>query len=348
MDTESLIDGSEDAKQFIAESAANPQEFLLYPSEEFEEIEPVCLGSTGIDLQGETTTHGDLERIVERISAGPFWTTLYHDPTIHPVGRILTAKIFEHQPSGRHFVTALVGSYNRAKLPLLSEKLDAHAKTDLDFISGAGTERAYLSFNPFEMPFSLVEELVSEAPLTVDRRVQQERRKSAEAAVAILRLVIPAGLFFGMAKKAGEKTVELVTEELFSWIKTKVVAVLSAWSRENNRRTLFILETEINGCQIEFVTSLQKETERIDAASTAFKAFDESISIVQQFVANEPTRLVLEYDEASKRWLPLYLVTRHGVFTDRPYLEAIRARGLSLASRSIEFGTESLGYGSPS
>jgi hypothetical protein len=230
---------------------------------------------------------------------------------------------------------------------LLSEKLDTQAKADLDFISGQGTEQAYLSFNPFEMPFSLVQKLVGEAPPTVSHRIQQERRKSAEAALAILRLVIPAGLFFGLAKKAGEKTVELVTEELFSWIKTKVFAALPAWSRENNRATLFILETEINGCQIEFVTSLQKEINRIDAASTAYKAFDESISIVQQLVTYEPMRLVLEYDEASKRWLPLYLVTKHGVFTDRPYLEAIRARGLSLASRSIEVGTQSLEDGEP-
>jgi hypothetical protein len=95
MDAESLIEGSEAAKQFLAESVANLHEFVLYPSEEFEEVEPVCLGSSGIDLQGETTTHGDLERIVESISAGLFWTTLYHDPTIHPVGRILTAKIFD-------------------------------------------------------------------------------------------------------------------------------------------------------------------------------------------------------------------------------------------------------------
>ena len=230
----------------------------------------------------------------------------------------------------------------------LSEKLDAQAKTDFDFIPGEETARAYLSFNPFEMPFSLVQELVGEAPLMVDHRVQQERRKSAEAAFAILRLVIPAGLLFGMATKVGEKTVELVTEELFSWVKTKVVAALSAWSRENNRSTLFILETKINGCQIEFVTSLRKEKDRIDAASTVYKAFDESISIVQQFAGYEPMRLVLEYDEAGKRWLPLYLVTKQGVYTDRPYLEAIRARGLSLASRSIEVGLESLGNDTPS
>jgi hypothetical protein len=111
---------------------------------------------------------------------------------------------------------------------------------------------------------------------------------------------------------------------------------VGTWSSENNRTTMLVLETEIEGCVVEYVTSLKDELDRVEAASSVYTAFAESISIVQQLISYGPTRLVLEYDEQRKRWIPLYLVTRQGVFTDRPYLEVIRARGLSLASRMVE------------
>jgi hypothetical protein len=331
----SLFEGSIEAQAYLARCRNNLQNLVLYPEENFEQIQDVSLGAVGVDLQGEVVTLEQLQRIVERVQEGPFWTTLYHDPTIHPIGRILVAKLF-NTPSGASFVAALVGIYDRAKLQRLSGKLDASWKADLRPITADSGRLAYLSFNPFELPRSLIQDLISDAPEIVDCRIFEERRKSAESTIALLRLVIPAGFVFGVVKKIGEKTVDLTMESLFTWLKEKVVKVVGAWSRENNRTTMLVLETAINGCIVEFVTSLGDERDRVEAASTVYTAFAESISIVQQLSSYEPSRLVLEYDEDRKRWIPLYLVTRHGVFTDHPYLEAIRARGLSLASRMVE------------
>jgi hypothetical protein len=206
----------------------------------------------------------------------------------------------------------------------------------LERLTADGDRRPYLSFNPFELPFSLLEELIGSSPDFVDNRVFEERRKSADVAIALLRLVVPAGLVFGAVKKIGEKTTELATESVFTWLKESVMKAVGTWSSENNRTTMLVLETEIEGCVVEYVTSLKDELDRVEAASSVYTAFAESISIVQQLISYGPTRLVLEYDEQRKRWIPLYLVTRQGVFTDRPYLEVIRARGLSLASRMVE------------
>jgi hypothetical protein len=187
MTAESLLEESTEAQAFLAQCRNNLQNFVLYLNEDFEEIEEVSLGAVGVDLQGETVTLATLEQTVKRVNEGPFWTTLYHDPTIHPVGRILAAKLFR-TPSGATFVAALVGKYDRAKLPRLSDQLDTSLAPNLERLTTAGGGRAYLSFNPFELPFSLMEELIGSSPDSVNNRVFEERRKSAEVAIALLHL----------------------------------------------------------------------------------------------------------------------------------------------------------------
>lgn len=283
-------------------------------------------------------TLATLEKVVKSVNEGPFWTTLYHDPTIHPIGRVFAAKLF-HTPSGATFVAALIGMYDRAKLPRLSDKLDRTLAPSLERLTDAGNGRAYLSFNPFELPLSLMEELLESSPDFVDSRLFQERRKSAEVTSVLLRFVMPAGFVFGVLQKVGGKTTELATESIFTWLKEQVMKSLGAWSRQNHRTTMLILQTEIEGCLVEYVTSLKDELDRVEAASSVYTAFYESISIIQQLASYGPIRLVLEFSEQGNRWVPLYLVTRQGVLADRPYLEVIRARGLSLASREVELSS---------
>lgn len=182
--------------------------------------------------------------------------------------------------------------------------------------------------------------MIAVSPTIVDNRVSQERRKSAVAIIAILRLVIPTGLLFGMAKKAGEKATELATEQMFVWIKDIVFKKLAELRRESQRETLLVLESTVAGCLIEFVISTRDEYVRIDAARLVDEAFSSSIAIVQHFAEHGPTRLVFAYEENRNEWLPLYLVTNRGIYTDRPYLEVIRARGLSLASRGVKNSLE--------
>lgn len=315
--------------------------FYLYPEEAFAETEEVCLGGTGTDLQGESHSLEDLRRIVERIEEGPFWITVYHNPLIHPMGRVLTAKVFYNEESGIHFVAALIGRYDPRKFRGLKDQLSPVLAPNLSENPGMlQGEKPYLSFNIFEIPLSFVEELIAVSPPIVDKEVSQERRKSAEAIIAILRLIIPAGVLFGIAKKAGEKATELATEQLFAWTKDIVFKKLLELRRESQRETLLILESSVAGCLIEFVISTRDEYARIDAAKLVDEAFTSSIAIVQQFAEHAPTRLVFAYEEDRKEWLPLYLVTNRGIFTDRPYLAIIRARGLSLASRGVSNSIE--------
>ncbi len=341
MDAESLITQSPEACSFLEDVRKRASDFYLYPEETFTEIEDVCLGGTGTDLQGETHSLEDLRRIVERIEEGPFWITVHHNPLIHPMGRVLTAKVFYAEEKGMHFVAASVGRYDPKRFRGLKDQLNSVLTADL---SGdheiAQGEKPYLSFNVFEIPFSLVEELIAMSPSIVDNKVFQERRKSAETIIAILRLVIPTGLLFGIAKKAGEKAAELATEQLFAWFKDAVYKRLVEFKRESQRETLLILESTVAGCLIEFVISTRDEYARIDAARLVDEAFNSSIAIVQHFAEHGPTRLVFAYEEDLKEWLALYLVTNRGIYTDRPYLEVIRARGLSLASRGVSNSIE--------
>jgi len=316
-------------------------DFYLYPEEAFAEFEDVCLGGTGTDLQGETHSLEDLRTIIKRIEEGPFWITAYHNPLIHPVGRVLTAKVFYAKEGGIHFVAALIGRYDPRRFRGLKDQLKPVLAPNLAEAPGiAQGEKPYLSFNIFEIPFSLVKEMIAVSPTIVDNRVSQERRKSAVAIIAILRLVIPTGLLFGMAKKAGEKATELATEQMFVWIKDIVFKKLAELRRESQRETLLVLESTVAGCLIEFVISTRDEYVRIDAARLVDEAFSSSIAIVQHFAEHGPTRLVFAYEENRNEWLPLYLVTNRGIYTDRPYLEVIRARGLSLASRGVKNSLE--------
>lgn len=337
MNAESLITQSSEALEFLADARKNATSLLLYPEERFVEFDDVCLGGTGTDLQGERHTLADIQRVVERIDEGPFWITVHHNPLIHPLGRVLTAKVFYAEGTGIHFVAALIGRYDPNTFRSLQDQLNPMPEPNLIGDSELDqAEKPYLSFNIFEIPFSLVEKLIDCAPPLVDNKVAQERRKSAETVIAILRLVLPAGLLFGMAKKAGEKVTELATEQLFTWIRDTVVKKLSEFRRESQQETLLVLESTVAGCLIEFVISTRDEYVRIDAARLVDEAFRSSIAIVQHFAEHSPSRLVFAYEEDRKEWLPLYLVTSRGIFTDRPYLEVVRARGLSLASRGVD------------
>ncbi len=341
MDAESVISQSPEACAFLEEARKSASDFYLYPEEAFAEIEEVCLGGTGTDLQGETHSLDDLRRIVERIEEGPFWITVYHNPLIHPMGRVLTAKVFYTKERGIHFIAALVGRYDPRKFRGLKNQLSLVLAPDLSSAPDIPQEeKPYLSFNVFEIPFSFVEELIAKSPSIVDNKVSQERRKSAETIIAILRLVIPAGLLLGMATKAGEKATEVATEQLFVWVKDTILKKLVELRRESQRETLLILESSVAGCLIEFVIPTRDEYARIDAARLVDEAFTSSIAIVQHFAEHGPTRLVFGYEEDRKEWLAEYLVTNRGIYTDRPYLELVRARGLSLASRGVNSSIE--------
>lgn len=162
-----------------------------------------------------------------------------------------------------------MGTYDRTKLPSLADKLDANAKADLQTVPADSNDLIYLSFNPFELPTSLIQAIISDSPAAVDEVVREERRKSFEVLIPILRVVVPAGLVFGVVKKIGEKTVDLATEEIFAWLKATVTTAVGKWSWENNRAVMLVLETEINVCIVEFVTSLNDD---LALVSTFMKA----------------------------------------------------------------------------
>ena len=154
MTAESLLEESNEAQVFLAQCRSNLQDFVLYPDEDFEDLQEVSLGAVGVDLQGEPVALKQPQRIVERVQEASFWITLYHDPRIHPVARVLTAQLFT-TPSGVVFVAGLVGTYDRANLPSLSDKLDVSVAPRLEQPIAGSARLARLSFNPFELPVSL-------------------------------------------------------------------------------------------------------------------------------------------------------------------------------------------------
>jgi hypothetical protein len=331
-----LIQQSPEAQAFLLDVRNHIASYLLHPDEQFSDLGEGVLGGTATDQQGEASSLDDLNELIKRIGREPFWITLNHDPRIHPVGRVIAAKIFKVPESENHFVAALTGTYSGATIPTIENgRKKLGGSSDAEYALTPELSKSRLSFNIYELPFELIQEMIEVAPLSVDNKVAEERRKALDPLV-ILRLMLPGGLLFGAATKIGGKIVEHFADDVFVWVKSTVLKKLGEFRKRNNRETLFVFESHYKGCTIEFVISSQDEMVRIDAVDGVYAAAAESKSIVDAFESQKPTRLTFDYDTDRKKWLPLYIVTNRGIFTDSPYLQVIRARGLSLTTRRTE------------
>lgn len=329
-----LIESSPEAQTFLSDIHDRVKEYLLYPEERFSKYAEAVLAGTSRDLQEEARSLNDLNGLVERIREKPFWVTVKHDPTIHPVGRVIDAKVFQVPNSEEYFVAGLLGEYDRTTLPTIAEgtsKSGSFIWTDDERAQAEG--KPQLAFSIHEMPFDLIQEMIAVSPESVDHRVLQERRKEFLSLI-ILKLILPTGFLFGMAKKFGEKLVEHSADDIFKWVKSAVLKRLSDYQKEVNRTTLFLFESYYKGCTIEFVISSFDDLVQVDSVEGIPEAMAASITLVNSFESQQPTRLVFEYDIERKKWIPLYIVTNRGIYTNRPYLQLIPTGGLSLSSRS--------------
>ena len=328
MEYPELIQASEEAQLFIQDARHNAESLKMFPYEHFVELQAAVLGGTGIDLQGEAQQSTDLQKVADHIKMEPFWITVNHDPAIHPMGRVLSARLFYSKERDIWFLAGLIGKYDASRLPGLNASLGA--QESIPAAEGFEGDEAYVCFNSFEFPETGVRELISDAPECISNKIYDERRKSGIVVVTLLSLIVPAAFLEGFNKKVGEAAGDKFVE-LMSWLAKKGIKKIRKFSEEAKILTEFY----IGPCKVQFLINSGSEAIQIEAAEAIPDNVQGARVAVAQLLVHDPERLVLEYDEERKKWVPLYAVTkRAGVITDRPYLTIVHAQGLSLASRA--------------
>jgi hypothetical protein len=334
-----LIDESPEAQAFLSSSLKDASKYRLFPEEAFSTIEPAVLASSEVDLQGERMTMEGLNALADTINRDGLWIGVRHDPRNHPVGRAFRAGVFLAPQRNIYFVAALVGTYDCARLPKLSEATErgpvgvGEVAIDQIPIDIGGK----ISFNPHEIPETLVRDMLSDAPTSVDRLPSEDARK-ADVPLPILTVILPVVVLLGpFLKKFEERMGERAADEcikIMSWIKNTVIRGLA----ELNREVLLVLRSPYKGCDIELVIGSQSRDIRVDAARLAGSACQQAIRIIDALQDLCPIRVVFEYDSVRKEWLPLYAVTRQrGVLTDQPKLVAIsQFGGLSFGGTKLK------------
>jgi hypothetical protein len=325
----SLVDESLEAQAFLSSSLKDASKYRLFPEEAFSSIEAAVLASSEVDLQGECMTMEGLNALADTINRDGLWIGVGHDPRNHPVGRAFRAGVFLAPQRNIYFVAALVGTYDCARLPKLSEATQrGRPRAGESVIERIPTDvEGGISFNPHEIPEKFVDDLLSSAPPSVGRVPTEEARKAA-VPLAILKVTVTVAVLLGpFLKKFEERLGEHAAGEcikIMSWIKNTVIRRLA----ELNREVLLVLPSPYKGCDIELVIGSQSRDVRLDAANLAGSACQEAIKVIDALEDLCPIRVVFEYDSVRRQWLPLYAVTRQrGVLTDQPKLVAISQFG---------------------
>lgn len=328
MEYPNLIQVSKEAQEFLEDSLDKSETLRMFPHERFIEFQAAVLGSTGIDLQGEAQELNSLRRIAEKLKTEPFWITVNHDPWIHPMGRVLAAKIFRSEMQSVWFLAALIGKYDASTLPSLTAALTNQPSSAT--FNKAHEGEAHVCFNSFEFPEEGIQEVLSDAPECVSSKIYDERRKSALILIELLSIIVPGAWLDGFNHKVGEASGEKFVQ-MIGWLSRKAIKNI----RNYRQNAKILIESYIGNCKVQFLIDSGSEEIQIEAAESIPEHIDAAHTTVGQLLTLEPERLAFEYDRVRKKWVPLYAVTkRSGVITDRPYLTVIHSQGLSLASRA--------------
>jgi hypothetical protein len=230
----SLIERNPDALEFVRKSSEDINGLRCFPREEFAKIVTGVYSSTSVDLQGEAFDLEALHHFVDVVRTTPFYLRKEHDPAIHPIGRMLTAKVFYDEASNIHFIAGLTGLYDSSRLPRFADvgidisRLLAD-ETAPKFSGVYGTDlRGTIEFNPHEIERSLVREILRDAPSWVSRTPERQFRKSADPiAILCISLSISALSYNPFLKKFQERLGEKAADgslQLLNWIASTVAS----------------------------------------------------------------------------------------------------------------------------
>jgi hypothetical protein len=339
-----LIAEHPDAQAFIQEVISTADGFRLFPNERFAKLIGNVLSGTSVDLQGESASIQGLEALVKAAASGEYWLWREHDPLIPPIGRVIAAKTFHAQQSNEHFVVGVVGFYDPASIPTFASMGINLSKFDSGSVHLPPPDKdelhAQLTFNPFEIPDSVVQQMLAVAPDFVDPNPVVSSRKGLSP-LSVLEISASIWLLSSnpfvskFQERLGEKAADLSVEFL-KWIRETVVSKIRHIGKEDTRVVVSFL---YGACRVEFVL---KGDEGPVAISQAMQALDQaakhSILLTDALAPFEPTRVVYGYDVQGKDWFPVHAVTRkQGVIADQPYLIALDnlQGGLSVGSTRL-------------
>jgi hypothetical protein len=262
---------------------------------------------------------------------------------IHPIGRVVAAKLLYAPRRNVHFVVGVIGFYDGNRLPGFSSigidtsSLPATQATIPRFPHDL---RAFVEFNPFEIPSDVVSDMMRAAPACVERSVGEQFRKG-EFSLAVLHISVSVWLLsqtpFGkkLQERLGEKVAD-ASVEFLKWIAGPVVEKLRQLTGRDTRLVVSFVYGE---CEIEFVLKgTEGPAHTADAMQVIETAANESLLLVDALASAVPRRVTYGFDAASKRWFPLHASTRNkGVITDQPYLMALENLhgGLSVGGRRL-------------
>ena len=329
-----LINEVPEAKRFIGSACRGWDKFKRYPSEEFIEIRGAVLATSGIDSQNESFAPEGLYGMAEQIRRDSLWLMYEHNPLNLPLGRVLAAKCFYAPNAQLHFVAGVVGIYDSSKYASFSsvgcdiENLTTGPITTT--VDDTNPFSLTVSYNPHEIPSSVIEDLLRDAPPEVAREPALEARKSADP-LTILAITASLGVLVNnpfskkFAERLGERAADS-TAALSSWLNERVVAAFSRLEKE----ALFEFRCQESGCRVEFVVPskdrlvVQKSAETVDEAAKSARAL---LNALSRF---GPEKLVYRYDPKTLQWWPLYAATRtRGIIKDARMLIAAERVPLS-------------------
>jgi hypothetical protein len=346
-----LIAESVEAQQFIDGVMADLSQFKLYSDEYFGKVIGNVLSGTSVDKQGESAQIADLEALVAAVGRGEFWLRREHDPLIHPIGRVLAARTFSSRERSVHFVVGVVGFFDASRLPNFSSiGIDTSSLPASEGMLADSPEdaRAQLEFSPYEIPPSVVNDMMQVAPPCVEPSTVEQFRKG-EFSLAVLHVSASIWLLsqtpFGkkIQERLGEKVAD-VSVEFLKWIAGAVTEKLRQLTGRDSR---LVVSFTYGGCEIEFVLKGSDGPAVIsEAMQTIEAAANESLRLADALALAIPRRITYGFDAGSKKWFPLHASTRNrGIITNQPYLIALESLqgGLSVGGRRLPFGENDLG-----
>jgi hypothetical protein len=343
-----LMAENSEAEKFVQSVFADLDRFKLFPGEHFVKVVGNVLSATSIDRQGESLPVSDLEALVTAVEERDFWLRREHDSLIHPIGRVIAAKMFHAPQSDVYFVTGIVGFYDSSSLPTFLSKgidpLKLMASSEANTECQADFARAHVEFNPYEIPYSEVEDMLEKAPDSVEREVVEHYRKSAFS-IAVLHISASIWLLsntpFGkkFQERLGEKAAD-ASVEFLKWIADIVAGKLRQVAGRNTR---LVISIRYRGCDIEFVLKgTEGPVATVEAMQSLEAAANQSLLLVDALSSTEPRRVTYGYDVASKTWFPLHASTlKEGIITDQPYMIALEnLGGFSVGGRRLPISSE--------
>jgi hypothetical protein len=327
--TTDIWDGIPEAEAFCNNVVNNIDQYKLFPGETFVAFSVGILATTGIDGHGESFDLQGLKSAADHINNRRLWAAVMHDPTIQPAGRAISAKIFRSPRTGHYVLAGVMGQYATERLPTFTDvgitETVLSAASEVSAQPTASLTPAILGYDTNDFDEAIIVAALSEAPAELNIRTQRHFRKALDPITIISVSVSIAALskvaFLDELQKEAAKA-------LFAWLKASLFPRIC-----QPRRTLFEFTSEFNGCRVQFVSRATDVAVLSEATDHFEEASQSARLLLETFDQLGFDKLVYEYDEKAKKWLPLHAATtKFGVISNRPQLIAMdQLKGFSLS-----------------